>query len=64
MRDRAPDIIVVDPRIGDTLTCPGCQQLLTLDWADGWSNRNGLTCEPDNTTHSDHIATHMTGSIE
>lgn len=26
-----------------------------LDWADGWRNDNGFTCNPPNTTHSDHI---------
>jgi hypothetical protein len=64
MRDRAPDLLVVDPRIGDTLTCPGCHELLKLDGSDGWTNRNGFTCNPTNTTHSDHIMTVMTGGTE
>lgn len=49
--------VVIDPRVGDTMTCPGCGEKVTLDWADGWRNDNGLTCKPARTTHSDHIVT-------
>lgn len=31
----------------------GCGEAVTLDWA----NDNGFTCEPVNTTHSQHIDT-------
>lgn len=51
------DVVMIDPKIGDTMQCPGCKEELTFDWADGWSNRNGLTCEPTNTTHTEHITT-------
>lgn len=49
--------VVANPSVGDTMLCPGCGELLSLDWADGWRNDNGLTCKPPTTTHSDHIAT-------
>ncbi|GAA4928582.1 hypothetical protein GCM10023224_04780 [Streptomonospora halophila] len=49
--------VVIDPQVGDTLTCPGCGERVRLDWADGWRNDNGLTCRPARTTHSEHIAT-------
>lgn len=45
-------------RYGDTLTCPGCKETLTLDQMDGWRNDNGLTCV-GRTTHSDHITTEL-----
>lgn len=51
--------IVVNPEVGDTLICPGCNEKLKLDWANGWRNSNGYTCNPSNTTHSDHIVTLM-----
>lgn len=43
--------------VGDSMTCPGCGERLILDWADGWRNDNGFTCNPPRTTHSDHIDT-------
>ncbi|MEU2002039.1 hypothetical protein ACH47B_13190 [Rhodococcus sp. NPDC019627] len=49
--------VVVDPKVGDKLDCPGCGEVLKLDESDGWMNRNGLTCSPTNTTHSAHIRT-------
>lgn len=49
--------VVVDPQVGDTLTCPGCGERVRLDWADGWRNDNGFTCRPARTTHSEHIVT-------
>ena len=49
--------VIVNPKTGDTMQCPGCGEVLVLDWADGWRNDNGLTCEPPMTTHSDHIVT-------
>lgn len=52
-------ITVTGARVGDTLLCPACGEKLTLDWADGWTNRNGLTCSPPWTTHSAHITTEM-----
>lgn len=52
--------VVVNPEVGDVITCPGCAELLRLDWADGWRNDNGLTCLPTHTTHSDHIETVVT----
>lgn len=64
MRDSAPNLTIIDPRIGDKVDCPGCGEVLTLDWADGWRNDNGLTCYPANTTHSDHVKTEMTGGTE
>lgn len=48
-------------RIGDTITCPGCKERITLDWANGWRNDNGYTCWPYRTTHSDHIETIRSG---
>lgn len=50
-------VVVVDPQVGDTMTCPGCGESLTLDWADGWTNRNGISCRPGYSTHTDHITT-------
>jgi hypothetical protein len=44
-------------RVGDSMTCPGCGEKVTLDWADGWRNDNGFTCEPARTTHAQHIFT-------
>jgi hypothetical protein len=44
-------------KIGDTMTCPGCGERLTLDWADGWRNDRGFTCQPTNSVHTDHIET-------
>ncbi len=55
---------VTEARFGDQLQCPGCRETLTLDWADGWSNSNGLNCMPLSTTHSDHITTRMAGAGE
>jgi hypothetical protein len=51
------DGLVVNPIVGDSMTCPGCGEKVTLDWADGWRNDNGLTCKPARTTHGDHIVT-------
>ncbi|WP_280186272.1 MULTISPECIES: hypothetical protein [Nocardia] len=56
--------VVLDPSVGDTAICPGCNERLRLDWADGWRNDNGLTCDPPQTTHSDHIVTLMTTGTE
>lgn len=39
----------------EEMSCPGCEETIYLDWADGWRNDNGLTCKPANTTHSQHI---------
>lgn len=50
-------IVIESARVGDKLKCPGCGEMLTLDWADGWTNRNGFTCSPTNTVHTDHIRT-------
>ena len=50
-------IYVSAAKIGDSLTCPGCGEKVTLDWADGWRNDNGFTCQPINTTHSQHVFT-------
>lgn len=50
-------IYVPAAKVGDKLACPGCGETLTLDWADGWRNDRGLSCEPVNTTHSQHIFT-------
>jgi hypothetical protein len=50
-------LYVSEAREGDTLVCPGCGENLTLDWADGWRNDNGFTCNPPRTTHSQHIFT-------
>ena len=52
----------IDPKPGDSIACPGCNETVTLDWADGWRNDNGFTCSPMRTTHSDHIITLMTES--
>lgn len=57
-------LTVTDAKFGDQIQCPGCWETLTLDWADGWSNPNGLTCMPLSTTHSDHITTRMAGASE
>lgn len=49
--------VVIDPKVGDSMMCPGCGERVTLDWADGWRSDNGLTCKPARTTHSEHIVT-------
>jgi hypothetical protein len=51
------DKLLVVAAVGDKITCPGCKEQLTLDWADGWRNDNGFTCKPAYTTHGDHIET-------
>lgn len=48
---------VYKPKIGDSIICPGCEEKVKLDWADGWRNDAGFTCYPVNTTHSQHIFT-------
>jgi len=50
-------VYVSTAKVGDKMTCPGCGETLTLDWADGWRNNGGLTCNPVSTTHSQHIFT-------
>lgn len=49
--------VVINPQVGEEMTCPGCNETVCLDWADGWRNDNGLTCCPYTTTHGQHIAT-------
>lgn len=44
-------------KVGDQITCPGCGERITLDWADGWRNDNGFTCNPPTMTHSSFIET-------
>lgn len=55
-------VYVPAAKVGESMTCPGCGEKVTLDWADGWRNDNGFTCEPDNTTHSQHIFTERISS--
>jgi hypothetical protein len=64
MSDENPDDLIVNPKAGDTITCPGCGEKVTLDWADGWRNDNGFTCKPYRTTHSEHIVTLITHPTE
>ncbi|WP_327139298.1 zinc finger domain-containing protein [Nocardia sp. NBC_01327] len=55
--------IAVNAKLGDTMTCPGCREMLTLMPGDGWTNRNGFTCVPlpgrAYGVHTDHITTTM-----
>ena len=40
----------------ETMTCPGCGHTVYKDPMDGWRNDSDrFTCEPLNTTHSQHI---------
>ncbi|OZE35635.1 hypothetical protein CH259_16545 [Rhodococcus sp. 05-2254-4] len=57
---KVSDDVVINPEVGDKLKCPGCGEMLTLDWANGWRNSNGYGCKPARTTHSDHIVTLVT----
>ncbi|MDH6282859.1 hypothetical protein M2280_004096 [Prescottella agglutinans] len=57
-------VTVTGAKVGDKLRCPGCDESLTLDWADGWTSSSGLTCSPPWTTHSDHITTRMASTSE
>lgn len=58
-----PTDVVVNPKVGDTLVCPGCGYTLHLDASNGWRNdAQGYGCKPYPTTHSDHVVTLMTGA--
>lgn len=59
-------VVVVDPKVGDKMSCPGCGETLTLDSGDGWTNRNGFTCTPVDGrrygVHTDRITTVIIGA--
>lgn len=46
---------VLDPRVGDKMTCPGCGDLVTLTAQDGWCGPH-TSCH-HGTVHSDWIIT-------
>lgn len=46
---------VLDPRIGDKMTCPGCDDPVTLTPQDGWCGPH-VSCV-GSTMHSDWIIT-------
>lgn len=53
---------VLDPRVGDRMTCPGCDQLVEMTPQDGWYG-NGYTCTRF-TTHSDWILTVFSNPLQ
>jgi hypothetical protein len=46
---------VYNPRVGDTLKCPGCGDMLRLTPMDGWCGPH-VSCV-DRTVHTDWIVT-------